>query len=155
MTRPLLLVCLACGAAAAADAPPAERPLSQMPYTPSLDLSAMDRSANPCVDFYAFSCGGWQRNNPLPPDQAGWSVYAKLQTDTLKYLWGVLEEAAKPQPTRDAVTKQVGDFFAACMDEAAVEKLMESGIPRMEALKAVARQRGLSKREVYRMVNGL
>jgi putative endopeptidase len=123
MMRPLLLVCLACGAAWAADAPPAERPLSQMPYTPSLDPAAMDRSVNPCVDFYAFSCGGWQKSNPIPPDQASWSVYAKLQTDTLRYLWGVLEEAAKPEPTRDAVTKQVGDFFAACMDEAAVEKL--------------------------------
>jgi putative endopeptidase len=121
--RPLLLVCLACATAKAADSPPAERPLSKMPYTPSLDPAAMDRSVNPCVDFYAFSCGGWQKSNPIPKDQASWSVYAKLQTDTLKYLWGVLEEAAKPEPTRDAVTKQVGDFFAACMDEAVVEKL--------------------------------
>jgi putative endopeptidase len=123
MRRPLLSLCLLSAVAAAADAPPAERPLSQMPYTPSLDTAAMDRSVNPCVDFYTYSCGGWQKSNPIPPDQASWSVYAKLQTDTLKYLWGVLEEAAKPDPTRDPLTKQVGDFFFACMDEAAVEKL--------------------------------
>ncbi len=35
-------------------------------YTPSLDVTAMDRSADPCVDFYQYSCGGWQKNNPIP-----------------------------------------------------------------------------------------
>jgi putative endopeptidase len=94
-----------------------------MPYTPSLDVSAMDRSVNPCVDFFTYSCGGWQKRNPIPADQARWDVSAKLQTDTLRYLWGVLEGAANPQPTRDAVTQKVGDFFYACMDEARVEKL--------------------------------
>ena len=42
------------------------QPLQAMPYSPSLDLTSLDRSVDPCIDFYKFSCGGWQKNNPDP-----------------------------------------------------------------------------------------
>ena len=93
-----------------------------MAYTPSLDVTSMDRTADPCVDFYQYSCGGWQKNNPIPPDQTSWSVYGKLYEDNLKYLRAILEQAAVAQ-NRDAVTQKIGDYYAACMDEAAIEKL--------------------------------
>lgn len=93
-----------------------------LPYSPSLDVTSMDRTIDPCVDLYQFSCGGWQKNNPIPADQTGWSVYAKLYQDNLMFLRGMLEEAAKPDPERNAVTQKIGDFYGACMDEAAVEK---------------------------------
>src|SRR2546426_8450327 len=92
------------------------------PYTPSLDLTAMDKSVDACVDFYQYACGGWQKQNPIPPDQSSWDVYRKLYEDNLKYLRSILEEAASPQPERDAVTRQISDFYAACMDETTVEK---------------------------------
>jgi endothelin-converting enzyme/putative endopeptidase len=92
-----------------------------LPYTPSLDVKSMDRSIDPCVDFYQYSCGGWQKNNPIPPDQTSWSVYGKLYEDNLAYLRGILEQAAAAKD-RDAVTQKIGDYYAACMDEAAVEK---------------------------------
>ena len=66
-----------------------------LPYSPSLDLTSMDKSADPCVDFYQYSCGGWQKNNPIPPDQTSWGVYGKLYQDNLGFLRGILEEAAK------------------------------------------------------------
>ena len=82
----------------------------------------MDRAADPCVDFYRYSCGGWQKNNPIPPDQTSWSVYGKLYVDNLGYLKELLQAAAT-EKDRDPVTQKIGDFYAACMDEALVEKL--------------------------------
>ena len=55
-----------------------------LPYTPSLDPAAMNRTADPCVDFYEYSCGGWKKMNPIPSDQTSWSVYGKLYEDNLK-----------------------------------------------------------------------
>jgi putative endopeptidase len=69
---------------------PAKRPLTSLPYTPGLDLSAMDRAADPCVDFFAYTCGTWMKTNPIPPDQSAWSVYAKLQDENEQFLWGIL-----------------------------------------------------------------
>src|SRR6202012_4644972 len=102
--------------------PAAPRPLAPLPYTPVLDVPAMDRSADPCVDFYQYSCGGWQKNNPIPPDQTSWSVYGKLYEGNLDYRRAILEQAAASKD-RDAVRQKIGDYYAACMDESAIEKL--------------------------------
>jgi putative endopeptidase len=93
-----------------------------LPYSPSLDVSSMDKTVDPCVDLYRYSCGGWQKKNPIPPDQTSWSVYGKLYQDNLVFLRGMLEKAAQPSADRNAVTQKIGDFYAACMDEGAVEK---------------------------------
>ena len=110
-------------APAAAGAPAADQPLTEFPYTPSLDVPSMDRSADPCVDLYQYSCGGWVVHNPIPADQASWSVYGKLFQDNQRYLWGILDGLAHQTNGRSENQQKIGDYFAACMDEAAVEKL--------------------------------
>jgi len=83
----------------------------------------MDKSVDPCVDFYQYSCGGWQKKNPIPADQTSWGVYGKLYQDNLAFLRGILEQAASAKGKRDTVTQEIGDFYSACMDEAGIEKL--------------------------------
>jgi len=114
------------------------------PDLPVLDLSAMDKTVDPCVDFYTYSCGGWIKNNPIPPDQASWGTYGKLQDDNLAQLRTILEEAAKANAPQGSVTQKIGDYYASCMDEAAIDKL--GAAPLTPELKRIADLK--SKKEI-------
>ena len=121
-----------------------DTPLFALPYSPSLDESSMDRSVNPCDDFYHYACGGWIKKNPIPPDQARWDVYGKLSDENERYLWGILEQVSKPDPARSKVETEIGDYFHACMDEPAVEKAGAAPLePELEAIAALHSVRDL------------
>ena len=100
---------------------PSVTPLSRMPYSPSLDIASLDRSVDPCTDFYRYSCGGWIKNNPIPADQASWSVYGKLTNDNQQFLWGILEADAKATG-RTPVQQKVGDYFESCMNTSEIDR---------------------------------
>jgi len=93
-----------------------------VPYTPSLDPMAMDRTADPCVDFYRFACGGWMKNNPIPPDQTSWSTYGKMQDENRALLRALLEQYAPGTPGRTPNQQKIGDYYGACMAEPAIER---------------------------------
>jgi endothelin-converting enzyme/putative endopeptidase len=88
---------------------------------PALDVTSMDRSVDPCMDFFAYSCGGWIKRNPIPPDQSSWDTYSKMQDENLGRLRGILEAAAAPDPKRNAVDQKIGDYYASCTDEKAID----------------------------------
>jgi endothelin-converting enzyme/putative endopeptidase len=124
-----------------------DRPLASLPYTPSLDVASMDQKVNPCEDFYAYACGSWIARNPVPADQASWSVYGKLEDENQRFLWGALEDAAKPRKDRTIVEQEIGDYFAACMDEAAIEK---AGLhPIQPELDAITKLRSIDDLPAY------
>ena len=112
-----------------------------MPYSPSLDVTSLDKSVDPCADFYKFSCGGWEKNNPIPADQASWSVYAKLANENQQFLWGILADDAKAQ-NRTPVQQKVGDYFGACMNTSAIDTLgdkpIQAELAAIDALKTRA-----------------
>src|SRR5438874_4625345 len=109
---------------------------------PVLNVSSMDKSMDPCVDFFEYSCGGWIKKNPIPPDQTSWSVYSKLEDDNKLILRNILESAAKANASRDATNQKIGDYYAACMDKSAIEKAgitpLQPELERIENLKSKA-----------------
>ena len=139
IAKPLLAALLTCAVSTfslhAQQAAP--KPLQAMPYSPSLDVTSLARSVDPCTDFYKFSCGGWEKNNPIPADQASWSVYAKLANDNQQFLWGILEDDAKAT-NRTPVQQKVGDFYSACMNTAAIDALGDKpGQPELKKIDAL------------------
>jgi endothelin-converting enzyme/putative endopeptidase len=89
--------------------------------TVDFDVNNMDRTADPCNDFYQYACGSWLKNNPIPPDQSRWGRFTELEERNREVLREILEEAAKPEPKRDSVAQKIGDFYGACMDVKAID----------------------------------
>src|ERR1700677_5399432 len=91
-------------------------------HEPALDVTSMDRSVDPCVDFFQYACGGWIKKNPIPADQSSWDTYSKMQDENTARLRGILEEAAGARAGRDAVTPKIGDYYASCIDGKTVDR---------------------------------
>ena len=138
-------------------------------YSPGLDVTALDKRADPCVDFYQFACGGWLQSNPIPADQAAWGVDSKLQEQNRLILRQILEAASRPDRKRSAIDQKIGDYYAACMDESAIEaagsKPLQKDLEQIADLKSVgelqrlvdrrrAVQRGLGERRKRRPQRG-
>ena len=86
-----------------------------------LEAASLDRTADPCVDFYQFACGGWIQNNPIPADRARWSRGSEIDERNKASIKTLLEDAAKPTAS-NAASKKLGAYYASCMDEAAIDR---------------------------------
>src|ERR1700740_1810125 len=101
----VFVLAIICGAANAQES-------NSSKYEPALDVTSMDPSSGPCADFFQYSCGGWIKNNPIPPDQSSWDTYSKMQDENRVRLRGILEAAAAPDPTRNAGDQKIGHYYA-------------------------------------------
>src|SRR6478735_3783597 len=96
-----------------------------------LDPLALDRSQDPCSDFYQYACGNWLKTVQIPADEPGWSrSFNEIQKRNELELKRILEEATKPGSS-DPVIKKLGAYYGACMDEAGVDR---AGVQPIRAL---------------------
>ncbi|MGZ4896059.1 MAG: M13 family metallopeptidase [Candidatus Angelobacter sp.] len=110
LTATLLLTCMAMPLAA-----------QEGKTTSNSVVTALDKSADPCVDFYQFACGGWIKNNPIPADHPIWSRFGELAERNRTVLRGILEDSAKATK-RSANEQKIGDYYASCLDEDSINK---------------------------------
>src|SRR5689334_21894090 len=87
------------------------------PKLEHFDPSLVDKSLDPCNDFYKYACNKWIGNNPIPADQVYWTSGSNLQLWNDNLLRETLEAATSNASNRDAVHQKIGDYYAACMNE--------------------------------------
>jgi endothelin-converting enzyme/putative endopeptidase len=114
-----LLLAMCTTSFAQSDAAPSS---SSMPALQRFSIDQVDKTLDPCSDFFQYACGKWIKANPIPADQGGWGTFNMLAIWNIAAVHNTLEEAAQPSANRTPVQQKVGDYFASCMDEDAINK---------------------------------
>jgi putative endopeptidase len=112
----------------------------QAPKLEHFDPSVIDKSLDPCQDFYQFTCSKWLAAHPIPPDQPVWGTASGLQYWNEGILRQALESASVASSKRSDYEQKIGDYWAACMDEsgldAAGSRDLKPGLDLIAAMKS-------------------
>jgi putative endopeptidase len=133
---------------------PSSTPAGGIQEIPGFDLTAIDKTIDPCVDFYLYACGNWMKTNAIPADKSRWGRFDQLQEHNFYVMRDILENAqTKPNsPTQ----KKVGDYYASCMNEAVIEKAGASPLqPEMKRIAAISNRQQLIEQVAEMHRNGL
>jgi endothelin-converting enzyme/putative endopeptidase len=119
----------------------AQEPTPQpMASRSGIELNSLDRTADPCNDFYQFACGGWLAAHPPPADQPRYGRFEELQERNNAILRDILEDAAKPSSGADL--RQIGDYYASCLDTQTIDSKgiapLKPELDRVAAIKSTA-----------------
>ena len=134
---------------------------SSAPQLTHFSLDNLDLKADPCVDFYQYACGGWMASHPIPADQVWWDSFSALQDRNEALLRSIAEQSMAADPKRDSTHQKIGDYYAACMDEAGADaagiKPIEAELQRIAAINSrtdLAAELGHLHRMLYLLVQG-
>ena len=117
-----ILVVMVCSVLSIAAPPGNTSGNEAMPRLERFSPDQVDKSADPCDDFFQYACGKWIKANPIPPDQPAWGTFNSLAIWNLAALRNTLEQASNAAANRTPVEQKAGDYYASCMDEAAINK---------------------------------
>lgn len=87
---------------------------------PGFNIDIIDKTLDPCADFYQYACGNWLKSAEIPADQPRWGSFSDLQERNRAALRGILEKVSASDPNRNAIDQKIGDYYESCMDEGAV-----------------------------------
>src|SRR5271154_523479 len=105
----------------------------------------MDPGVSACQNFYKYACGSWTKNNKIPADQARWGRFNQLLEQNQKIERDILEKAAAPSESRTQLEQKIGDYYASCMDESAIDARGASGIaPALDRIAKMSNKSDLS-----------
>jgi predicted metalloendopeptidase len=112
-----------------------------LPQLDHFDIGDVDKSLDPCTNFYDFVCSKWSKSHSIPADEVYWSTSSNLELYNETIDRNALEEAALAKD-RDPVHQKIGDYWAACMNEAAADrdgiKPIQPDLDRISAMKSKA-----------------
>jgi endothelin-converting enzyme/putative endopeptidase len=115
----------------------------------SVDM--LDKDVDPCTDFYAYACSKWQAQNPIPSDRSVWGRFNELQQRGEYIVRDILERSAIDRTGRPESVKKIGDYYATCMDESAIEKAGAKPLdPDLQSIAAIRSKDELPK-EIVRL----
>ena len=84
-------------------------------------VDAIDKSVDPCQDFYQYACGNWLKSAEIPADQTSWSSFVEIRERNAVILREILEKSSTLDAGRDAIAQKIGDYYGSCVDEKAVD----------------------------------
>ncbi len=106
---------------------------------PGFSIDNIDKTMDPCVDFYQYACGNWLKKAEIPADQSAWVSFVELDERNLVTLRVILEKASANDSGRSFIDQKVGDFYSSCMDEKTVDaKGLESLKPELDRISTVS-----------------
>jgi endothelin-converting enzyme/putative endopeptidase len=133
-SRLLLTITLLSIAPCFAQSAPASKPAIGAGFS----VDNIDKTTEPCTDFYQYACGNWLKNTEIPADESEWISFNEIYERNLVTLRGILEKAAVDEPGRTPVEQKIGDYYSACVDEKAADaKGLDPLRPELDRIAAV------------------